>query len=67
MADIAHHGLKNYQVPASPHELLATLAVWRRRIRERQQLARLSERDLRDIGLSRAALYSELRKPFWQA
>ena len=67
MADIAHHGVKNYQAQASLHQLLATVAVWRRRIREREQLARFSERDLHDIGMSRATLYSELRKPFWQA
>jgi uncharacterized protein YjiS (DUF1127 family) len=67
MADIAHHGLKNYQAPATLHELLATLSLWRRRARERRQLAHLSERDLRDIGVSPATLYAELRKPFWRA
>jgi uncharacterized protein YjiS (DUF1127 family) len=29
-------------------------------------LARLSERDLKDIGLSRYDVEMELRKPFWR-
>lgn len=67
MAEIAHHSLINSQVSAVPHRVLATLGLWRRRIRERRQLARLSEHDLHDIGVSRGTLYNELRKPFWRA
>lgn len=40
--------------------------VWRRRRQERAELARLEDRDLRDLGLSRAVLEFELRKPFWR-
>lgn len=39
---------------------------WRRRARERAELARWAERDLRDAGLSRAQLQIELAKPFWR-
>ena len=67
MAYVAHHSLTNSQVSAASHRVLATLRLWRRRIRERRQLARLSERDLHDIGVSRATVYNELRKPFWRA
>jgi uncharacterized protein YjiS (DUF1127 family) len=67
MADIAHHSLINSQVSGVVHRFFATLGLWRRRSRERRQLARLSEHDLRDIGVSRATLYIELRKPFWRA
>jgi uncharacterized protein YjiS (DUF1127 family) len=47
--------------------LAATLRLWRRRGRERQELARFGERDLQDIGLSRSVWYYEINKPFWRA
>jgi uncharacterized protein YjiS (DUF1127 family) len=43
------------------------LRLWRRRIREREELAAMSERDLRDLRLSRSDVVVELRKPFWRA
>jgi len=43
----------------------AALAEWRRRARSRTQLARLSERDLRDIGLTPTEAAKEYAKPFW--
>jgi len=36
------------------------------KLRQRRMLARLSERDLKDIGLSRYDVEMELRKPFWR-
>ena len=36
------------------------------RLRQRRALAKLSERDLKDIGLSRYDVEIELRKPFWR-
>ncbi|MGE0151981.1 MAG: DUF1127 domain-containing protein [Reyranellaceae bacterium] len=50
--------------------LLAGLAVvgeWRRRARARNELAHLSERDARDIGLTAAQISFEASKPFWRA
>ena len=46
--------------------LLAPLADWRRRARGRAELARLSERELYDIGISAADRSVELAKPFWR-
>jgi uncharacterized protein YjiS (DUF1127 family) len=40
--------------------------TWRRRARQRAELALVEERDLRELGLSRAVLDFELRKPFWR-
>ena len=37
-----------------------------RRARQRRDLAALSEHSLRDIGLSRADVDFEVRKPFWR-
>lgn len=56
---------------ASATGLLARLrtayATWRRRAWEREALATLDERDLHDLGLSRAAANYESGKPFWRA
>jgi uncharacterized protein YjiS (DUF1127 family) len=43
-----------------------TLRVWRRRIRERDQIARLDDRMLSDIGMSRAEAEFLSSKPFWR-
>lgn len=40
---------------------------WRRRRRERASLARLDDRLLADIGLSRVDQDRECNKPFWRA
>jgi uncharacterized protein YjiS (DUF1127 family) len=46
--------------------LLDTLMTWQERARERRQMTWLSERELRDIGLSQAEMARELAKPFWR-
>ena len=45
---------------------VATLREWRRRIREREELAQLDERMLKDIGLTRADARFLSNKPFWR-
>ena len=45
--------------------LFSALARWQERARERYQLAALSDQALHDIGLSRADVERESRKPFW--
>jgi len=44
-----------------------TLHLLRQRYRDRQELARWTERDLHDIGVSRSDIAHELEKPFWRA
>ena len=44
-----------------------TLHAWRRRRLERRELARWSERDLRDVGLYWNDVAHEAEKPFWRA
>ena len=46
--------------------VLATLREWRRRRRDRRELAALAERALLDIGLSRADAEFIVNKPFWR-
>jgi uncharacterized protein YjiS (DUF1127 family) len=42
------------------------LATWHQRAADRQHLLTLDEGMLRDIGLSRADVEFESRKPFWR-
>lgn len=46
--------------------VLGTLELWMNRIRQRQALARLDDRLLRDVGLSREIVDAEANKPFWR-
>jgi uncharacterized protein YjiS (DUF1127 family) len=52
---------------ATPKPALPLLAVWRRRIAERRELAGLDKAQLRDAGLDPALVYRETVKPFWRA
>jgi len=46
--------------------MLATLREWRRRARDRAELATLDDRMLKDIGLTRADAEFLSNKPFWR-
>ena len=46
--------------------LVALLLTWQQRARDRRQLRSLSDHMLRDIGLTRADVFAEASKPFWQ-
>ena len=50
-----------------PFNPLRTLQIWHERIRERSTLSYLSDETLDDIGISRAEIDAEARKPFWKA
>ena len=47
--------------------LAEAVSEWRERSRQRHTLARLDDRLLRDMGLSRSDVEQEVSKPFWQA
>jgi len=47
--------------------LFVLIAEWVRRSESRRELGRLSDRELRDLGLTRFDATREARKPFWQA
>ena len=40
--------------------------LWRRRIREREELSALDARMLRDIGVTPVEVEAEINKPFWR-
>ena len=50
---------------ASWHQGAQLIALWRRRAQERQALAAMGERDLRDIGITSLDAWCEANKPFW--
>lgn len=43
-----------------------TALLWRDRARSRRMLATLDDHMMRDVGLDRAAVGSEIEKPFWR-
>jgi len=49
--------------PANP---AVALWLWMERVRQRRALADLDDRLLRDIGLTRADVWLEIKKPFWR-
>jgi uncharacterized protein YjiS (DUF1127 family) len=51
---------------AIPSNVAGTVGVWLRRSQTRRRLAELEDRELRDIGVSRAQALDESKKPFWR-
>ena len=47
-------------------DVVTTFREWRRRSRDRAELAALDERTLADIGLTRADAEFLANKPFWR-
>ncbi len=78
MAALVHQSLTNCQAVRYPSRFAAatrpgllarltdTLRRWHRHARERQELAHLSERELRDMRVSSADVWHETRQPFWR-
>ena len=46
--------------------LLKTLGMWIDRAHQRKQLAKLDDRMLKDIGITRIEANREIAKPFWR-
>jgi uncharacterized protein YjiS (DUF1127 family) len=46
--------------------ILSLLRAWRNRMNERALLARLDDRALRDIGITRTDVVRECAKPCWR-
>lgn len=46
--------------------LIDCLLRWQERAVQRYRLAEMSDRQLRDLGLTRGQVDRESRKPFWQ-
>ena len=46
--------------------LFDRLAEWQQRARQRRELGQMTDREIKDIGLSRADAEREASKPFWR-
>jgi uncharacterized protein YjiS (DUF1127 family) len=54
-------------IPEQMAALFRLVGLWRQRARDRTLLARLDDRMLRDIGLTRSDVEHEINRPFWRA
>jgi len=46
---------------------LTTLGIWIDRSKRRRQLAQMSERQIKDLGVTRCDALREMNKRFWEA
>jgi uncharacterized protein YjiS (DUF1127 family) len=67
MSSCTHESMTNHHVPGVWSALNDTFHLWRQRYSARRELARWSDRDLHDIGVSRSDVIYEADKPFWRA
>lgn len=69
MANISLHDTPQATLAGAVAALSAVgevLATWRRRARERRELANIDHRTLRDLGISPTDVQFEVNKPFWR-
>lgn len=67
MSTFTHEPMTNHHAIGVFAQVAETVHIWRRRYQSRRELARWSDRDLHDIGLSRTDIADETDKPFWRA
>ena len=67
MSILTHESMTNHHVAGVWANLATTFHTWRQRYRARQELARWTDRDLHDVGLSWSDVARETEKPFWRA
>ena len=66
MADLSLHFTSKAPLAGTFTAFQQIFATWRRRVRERRELATLDYRTLRDLGLSEGEVQFEASKPFWR-
>jgi uncharacterized protein YjiS (DUF1127 family) len=62
-----HESTTHPHVSGLLSQIGATVALWRERWLYRRELARWTERDVHDVGLSTCDIAYEADKPFWKA
>jgi uncharacterized protein YjiS (DUF1127 family) len=67
MSTCTHESMTNHHETGFLAQILEIIHTWRERQQQRRELARWSERDLHDVGLSRSDIAFEAEKPFWRA
>lgn len=66
MADISLHYSSKAPLAGTFTAFANVLQLWRRRSHERNELAKLDVRSLRDLGLTEGTARFEANKPFWR-
>jgi len=66
MADISLHFSSSAPLAGTFTAFAKVIGTWRTRSRERQELALLDARSLRDLGLNPGNIQFEANKPFWR-
>lgn len=66
MANISLHYTSQAPLAGTYTAFGQILATWRRRAKERRELASLDHRTLRDLGISSTDVQFEANKPFWR-
>jgi uncharacterized protein YjiS (DUF1127 family) len=66
MADISLHYNSKAPLAGTFTAFANVLQLWRRRAHDRQELAKLDQRSLRDLGLTEGGARFEANKPFWR-
>ena len=66
MADLSLHYTSKAPLAGTFTAFNQILATWRRRARERRELATLDARTIHDLGLSSSEIQFEAGKPFWR-
>ena len=66
MADISLHFSSKAPLAGTFTAFNQIFRTWRQRAHERQELAKLDHRTLRDLGLSEGSARFEANKPFWR-
>lgn len=67
MSTCTHESMTNHHGTGIFARISDTLHTWRERREQRLELARWTERDLHDVGLSWSDIVFETEKPFWRA
>ncbi len=66
MANISLHYRAETPLLATLSAVGQLLATWRRRSRDRHELATMDHRTMRDLGISPTDIQFEANKPFWR-
>lgn len=66
MADISLHYSSKAPLAGTYTAFQSVLRLWRQRAHDRQELAKLDHRTLRDLGLTEGMARFEANKPFWR-
>jgi uncharacterized protein YjiS (DUF1127 family) len=67
MSICTDHSMTNHHGESFAARLSETIQGWRQRRHDRAELARMSQRDLHDAGISWSEVAYEIDKPFWRA